>query len=228
VARATRLTVAAVWPLVLWLPFFGSSTSSRRGGCAGTRRFDLAYGAITGLLVPAAFLAAFRLPGTGAQAAAGALAYVLAGLAGQDYRYFLLAAFVVAGALAIGVRGTIAPRPLLVVLATGAAAPFTIYALRMAANERHGLPPHGAHFGLHAWAGVAAMGFGIPLVALLAAVRPEGRRVAAWSASGAAVVWGLGCILNPHKVGSECAAWGAAALAWAAAFAFVSLRGGRR
>jgi hypothetical protein len=42
--------------------------------------------------------------------------------------------------------------------------------------------------------------------------------VPAWSAAGAAAVWGAGCVVRPDVPGSEGRIWGALAIGWAVAF----------
>ena len=108
--------------------------------------------------------------------------------------------------------------PLLAGLALLPAAPFVLYALDAAEKQRAEAPPVDFHAGLGSWGGLTAMGVGIVLVAALAAFRTTGWRVPAWSAAGAAAVWGAGCVVRPDAAGSEGRIWGALAVAWAVAF----------
>jgi hypothetical protein len=71
------------------------------------------------------------------------------------------------------------------------------------------------------------MGFGIALVAALAALRTTGWRVPLWSAAAAAAVWGLACVFRPDAPGSEGRIWGLLALVWALAFALAGRREAR-
>jgi hypothetical protein len=174
---------------------------------------DLGYGAITGILAPAGLLAQVRRPGTGIaglqQIALCVVAYAVAGaIADHDYFFFaaalgtVLVALLVlhpVGGLFMAVPDEISPQ--LAGLAFLPVLPFVLYAV-----------------GGEDEAALTAMGLGIVLVAMLTAFRTTGWRVSAWSAAGAAAVWGTGCIWRPDVPGSGGRIWGALAVAWAVSF----------
>jgi hypothetical protein len=229
-ARAVR-AVALAAALALWLaalglvdlvtPWFLDEASLVH---------DLGYGAITGILAPAALLAQVRKPGSAVaglqQLALCAVAYAVAG-ASADGGYLVLAGglgLVLAGLLVLHPVGGLflaVPddvSPLLAALALLPAAPFVLYALDAAEKQRAEAPPVDFHAGLGSWAGLTAFGFGVVLVAALAAFRTTGWRVPVWSAAAAAAVWGAGCVFRPDVPGSEGRIWGGLALTWAVAF----------
>jgi hypothetical protein len=223
------LALAAV--LLLWFPAFGLVDLVTPWFLdEQTIVHDLGYGAITGILAPAALIAQVRRPGSAVaglqQLALCAAAYAVAGAIG-DGGYLVLAgglalvfaALLVlhpAGGLFLAVPDEISP--LLAGLALLPAVPFALYALDAAEKQRSGAPPVDFHAGLGSWAGLTAFGLGVVLVAGLAAFRTTGWRVPAWSAAAAAAVWGAGCLFRPDAPGSEGRVWGALAVAWAVAF----------
>jgi hypothetical protein len=230
--RATAVRVLAlVAALALWLPGLGFADVVATWFLdEPTIVHDLGYGAITGILAPAALLAQVRRPGSAVaglqQLALCAVAYAGAG-AIADGGYLVLAGglALVFGALLVlhPVGGLLLavpdePSPLLAGLALLPAVPFVLYALDAAEKQRMNAPPVDFHAGLGSWAGLTAMGFGLVLVAVLAAFRTTGWRVPAWSAAGAAALWGAGCLFRPDVPGSEGRIWGALAVAWAVAF----------
>ena len=157
---------------------------------------DLGYGAITGLLVPAALLAHVRRPGTAVaalqQLALCAAAYALAG-AIADAGYLLLGAGLGLVLLA-----------LLVLHPVGGmffALPDEVSPYSPARPCSR--PSVDFHVGLGSWGGLTAMGFGIALTAGLAAARTTGWRVPTWCAAAAAAVWGGGSFLPGHGA-SQC------------------------
>ena len=100
-------------------------------------------------------------------------------------------------------------RALLVMSALGAV-PLSVYALDMGADARDlAGPPH--H--VQRLSTMAALGVAIALVCFLAALRPHGWRIPAWSAGAAAVVFGLASLRFPDDPGAVGRAWGALALA---------------
>lgn len=229
------VAVAAV--LALWIPGLGLVDLTASWFLdEDTVVHDLGYGAITGVIVPAALLAQLRSPGKAVaglqQIGAAVVAYAVAG-AIADGGYLVLAALLAAVLVALlllhPVGGTFlaAPddiSPLLAGLAVLPAAPFVLYALDAAERQRDGSPPVDFHAGLGSWGGLTAMGVGIVLVAALAALRTTGWRVPVWSAAGAAAVWGVGCVVHPDVPGSEGRVWGSLALAWALVFVLAGRR----
>lgn len=229
-ANAVRaLALAAA--VTLWLPLLGLVDLVAPWFLdEETVVHDLGYGAITGLLVPAALLAHVRRPGTAVaalqQLALCAAAYALAG-AIADAGYLLLGAGLGLVLLALLVLHPVGGMffalpdevsPLLAGAALLPAVPLTLYALDAAERQRTGAPPVDFHVGLGSWGGLTAMGFGIALTAGLAAARTTGWRVPTWSAAAAAAVWGGGSFLHPDAPGSEGRIWGALAVAWAVLF----------
>jgi hypothetical protein len=197
---------------------------------------DLGYGAITGILAPAGFLAQLRHPERAIaglqQAAACALAYFVTGLI-ADPRYLVLGGAVGAAVVVLllvhPVGGTFLAlpdevSPLLLGLGLLAAAPFGVYALETAESERTGMAPVDLHAGLGSWGGLTAFALAIPLVAVLAGIRTVGWAVPAFSAAAGAAVWGLGCTIHPDRAGSEGRLWGLAAVAWAGGFTLAARR----
>ena len=198
---------------------------------------DLGYGALTGIVVPVGFLAQLRAPERAVaglqQVAAGAAAYAGAGVLSRDYGYVVLAALVAAACVALlalhptgGLFFTL-PEPLsraFLAVALLPCVPLVLYALDAAQKQRDGEPPVDFHAGLGSWAGLAAMALGVALVAPLAAVKTRGWRIPAWSAAAALAVFGVASFLFPDRAGSVGRAWGAAAIAWAVAFAALAER----
>lgn len=197
--------------------------------------FDIAYGGITGIIAPAGFLAQWReRPAALRQVGAAAIAYALAGIVSGQLRYTLLAAAVAAAALALlalehaQLRLAAAMRPSvpLATLTLAAAGLLIALALHAAAQERRHASLD-SHVGFHVWPGVAAMAFGVLLVALLATFFPTGRRLAALSAATATAYYGLASIIHPDYPASVGKAWGSLAIAWAALLAFAATRSAR-
>lgn len=78
------------------------------------------------------------------------------------------------------------------------------------------------------YAEAAALALGIVAVALLAAVRPPGWRLPAWSVAAAAVVLGGASLAFPGEVGSLGTAGATATVAWGVTLAAVAEREHRR
>jgi hypothetical protein len=237
-SRLLALRILAVlFAIALWIPALGLADLTASWFLdEETIVHDLGYGAITGILAPIGFLAQLRHPERAIaglqQVAACVLAYAVAGVI-ADQRFLVLAAALGAAVVVLllvhPVGGTFLAipdevSPLLLGLALLAVGPFTLYALETAGNQRDGVLPADLHAGLGSWAGLTAMAVGIPLVAVLAGIRTVGWAVPAFSAAGAAAVWGLACVIYPDRSGSEGRLWGMAALAWAAAFALTASR----
>jgi len=106
------------------------------------------------------------------------------------------------------VRGQRTDRVLLA-LAAVAAVPSLAYAWRMASAQRRDLPPADAvSNGLHHWTVMTALGLLVLALVLLAALRTQGWRIPAASASIAAAGWAISCLLAPElSAGSEGHAW---------------------
>ncbi len=110
---------------------------------------------------------------------------------------------------------------ILYVLAVAAAAPLAVFALDMAKFQREGLPTD-PHVEMHHWTGMAAMAFGIVLVALLGALRTPGWRIPAWTAGLGAIVFGLASVVYPKYPGSAGTGWGWIAIAGGVVYLAVS------
>jgi hypothetical protein len=87
----------------------------------------------------------------------------------------------------------------------------------MASAQRRDLPPADAvSNGLHHWTVMTALGLLVLMLVLLAALRTNGWRIPALSASIAAGGWAISCLLAPQSAaGREGHAWAWATLAWA-------------
>ena len=83
-------------------------------------------------------------------------------------------------------------------------------------------------WGLDHWPVQAAFPLAVLLIAALAAGRPAGWRMPAWSAGAAAAWFAVVAWFEPHLTGSISRPWAAVTLLWAAAFVAVSERGARR
>ena len=122
----------------------------------------------------------------------------------------------------LGWRAT--PGPAVLVLV--AVAPLCAYAW-MAARSAGSSPTTSYTAGLDHWPIQAALPFAVLLAAALAAGRPRGWRVPAWSA-GAAVLWfAVVSWLEPHLTASPGRRWAVAATLWAIAFVVSAERGHR-
>ena len=132
---------------------------------------DAGWGAVFGIVVPLGLLAQLRRPERRIagiqQTSVVAFALALAGAAGEQWWYLLLAAGV-AGASAVllvlhPARETFLargrhPEPTMLALAAVAAVPSLVYARRMASAQRNDLPPADAvSNGLHHWTVMTAL-----------------------------------------------------------------------
>lgn len=189
-----------------------------------------AYGAVAGIVIPAAFLADVRAPQrwsvASAQLAVVLVAFALAGIGGLD-----ALSFVSVGTL-LGMLGLLlllrrtrprsprpAPmsRPVLLLAAVGAV-PWLAYALDAASAGRGNLPPDtmAARPQAGGWAGASVMALTVVMLALLAGRTPV-RRLPLWSAAVTSVAFGVASALHPEAPGSAGRAWGVLAVAWGVA-----------
>jgi hypothetical protein len=203
---AARIAVA----LVLGIALFGwidLTATWKLGG--DTTSYDLAYGGLTGLMLPAAFLA-----GAPSVALAGGTGYAVAGIGGGQLRYVLLGAVVAAAAvLLLGIpRPGFAPKAPLVALALVATPAFVWVAVHASDRERAHITDE-AHAGFHAWAGVAAFAVAAFAVSWLAAAGAD-RRVAAWSVGTSVAYYGIGCVIYPNAAASVGRVLGTLAVVW--------------
>lgn len=119
-------------------------------------------------------------------------------------------------------RTKIQPSRDLMVLAGIATIPLIAFAIDNIAKTATQAPKHLAH-----WPFMAAFGIMLVLISWLAALRPPGWRLTAWSAGGALAVYGLVSVVHPHDASSGGYLWGPLAMAWAIAFIVVAEREAR-
>ena len=235
-ARTIAFRVLLLFFALVWLTFgFGAIdfasgfTSVDDRDPLGIGVLSVAYGAVAGILLPAAFLSLLwapqRRPMAVQQLAVVGLAFALAGTIGLDPLSFISVGMVVVMLAAVLALHPALPRlwpdrnrtdrPVLVVAAAGAV-PWLVYAVTTAAYSRAHVPPDdlAARPQAGGWAGGTVLALAVVLLALLAAIRQPGRRVPLWSAALASVAFGVVSVLNPAAPGSAGRAWGAAAVAW--------------
>lgn len=97
-----------------------------------------------------------------------------------------------------------------------AAVPLIIYAIAQIGLQRLGVP-NDTHAEFGHWVVMAGYAVAIPLLALLAALRPSGWRVPAWSAGILAILFGLASLVMNGASAIE-PLWGAAAILWGILF----------
>jgi hypothetical protein len=121
-------------------------------------------------------------------------------------------------------RGAAPSRTLLAITVIGAV-PLVAYALDMGAQARDLVgPPH--H--VQRLSTMAAMAVAIVLSGLLAALRTRGWRIPAWSAGGAAIVFGLASAVFPDQTGAVGRGWGGLAITGGVLFIAAAEREVRR
>jgi len=190
------------------------------------RVHDLGYGAWAGILLTLGLVALTRRPelrpAALQQVLLGIAAYWVAALLAVDLEPINLAFILLFGLVGVVLvwlypanRSSLArvgrPSITLGLLTALAAMPLVLYALDMAALQRGGLPTD-PHVTESHWTTMASLALGILLVGGLAALRPEGWRIPAWSAGAAAAVLGLASIVFDGYPGSLPAPWGYVAL----------------
>jgi hypothetical protein len=191
------------------------------------RVHDLGYGVWGGILLVVGLIALSRRPerrpAALQQLLVGIAAYWIAVLLAVDFEPGILGFALIFGVVAVVLvwlypadRAQLAhagrPSVVLVLLTLLAAVPLILYVIDMAALQRAG-PPSDAHVEEHHWTTMASMALGILLVAGLAALRPPGWQIPAWSAGAAAFVFGLASVVFPAYPGSVGRAWGLTAMA---------------
>jgi hypothetical protein len=202
-----------------------------------------AYGAVAGIVLPAAFLALLhapqRRPAAVQQIAVVGIAFALAGAIGLDPLSFISVGMVAVMLMAVRTlhptRPSLLPerpgtgRAVLAVTAVGAV-PWLLYALATAAKSRAGVPPEEMALRPQAggWAGATVLALVVVLLALLAATRTPGWRVPLYSAALAATSFGLVSLLNPAVPGSVGRVWGSLAVAWSLALVLTAELGQHR
>jgi hypothetical protein len=191
---------------------------------------DAGWGLVFGVILPIGLLAQLRRPERRIagiqQTGIVALALAAAAVLGEAWWYLAFAAGITGACVVLlalhPARRTFLERgrrlePMMLALAAVGALPALVYAWRMASAQRRDLPPADAvSNGLHHWTVMTALGLLVLMLVLLAALRTNGWRIPALSASIAAGGWAISCLLAPQSAaGSEGHAWAWATLAWA-------------
>jgi hypothetical protein len=181
---------------------------------------DTGWGALFGVLIPVGLLASLRTVAGVQQIALITVAIAVAAVAGEAWRWFIFVAILVAiVALSPQRLAAVRFRPSWP-LAAIAVVPCAFYAERAASAQRRHAPPSDAvSNGFHHWTALAALTIAVALLAL-------GPRVLALSASVAAALWAVACLLHPTADGSEGRGWAIAALGWAVTLALTQGRRG--
>lgn len=246
-ARRAAYLASLILFATVWLTFgFGlidfASGFATGGNPRGTQVLSAAYGAVAGILLPAAFLAQLTAATREAgfkQAALVAVAFALAGVLGLDPLPLLSIAML---AIMLWVLTRLDPGPLVLSIrrtdfsrlgatfSVIAAGPAVGYLLIMTANQRAGLDPveQAGRAQAGGWTGAALLAITVLLLSAFGAVRRDGWRVPIWSAAAATVVFGLVSTLNLEAPGSIGLSWAVAAMAWGVLSVTVSELGARR
>ncbi len=251
-AGSTRRIAFFIWTAILSLAFgilFIGVTALTIGlwlanqNALTTPVSDLSFFALGAIIVGIGFAVQLKSPERKIagvqQAVLGLLALGVAGLIGNRIEplvgslLFLVAAAILAalhparGEFFKPGEGLSAPLAALSILA---AVPAVGYAASMLILARHAGPscffgqcPYGDRL-----AEMAALALAIVLVGMLAALKTQGWRVAAWSAGASAVILGLASIVLPGAPGALGQAWGALTAAWGVLFVVVAEREARQ
>jgi hypothetical protein len=198
---------------------------------------DLGFFALGAVIIATGFIVQLRRPEHNIaglqQAVIGLLALGVAGLIGERVEPLAGALlFLVATAILVAlhparreffkVRSRLSPR--LAALSLLAAIPATAYAIVMLIQARQAGPS--CFFGQCAYgdrfAELAALAIAIVVVGMLAAAKPEGWRVTAWSVGAAAAILGAVSTGLPELPGALGQLGGAFALAWGVLFIAVA------
>lgn len=189
---------------------------------------DIAWGVVGGLLVAIPFLIQAVNPERKPAVMLGAILGVLGLLLGYGLGgvvVFLPLPLVVVGLLwwLHPAREDVIPkgrRPQMVMaaLAILAAIPLFMYALDQAAIQRACPPAGDQHCEEFHFAGMAALAYALPLVALGASFLTRGWRIVAWLAGAASVVFGLSGLLFPDNLSSIGSSWGWVSIAGGVVF----------
>jgi hypothetical protein len=204
------------------------------------RVHDLGWGALGGIILTLGLLVQLRAPerkiAAMQQVALGVVALVVASvIAGEGTLFVLVPIIALLALVALHparhefLRPGTGFSPALGAIALLAAVPLTLFALDQAALQRAGVAAD-AHSEEAHWMTMAALGFALALVALLAASKTRGWRIPAWSAGGVAIVFGLASAIFPDYASSVGVVWGAVAVVGGVAFigiAEVEARQGR-
>lgn len=224
------VTFIGVTALTIWLWLAGRNSDTNPVT-------DLGFFALGAVIIATGFAVQLVAPERGIsgvqQAAIGLLALGVAGLIGGRVEPFtgsLL--FLVATAILVALHPVrreffkIGPRPSprLAALSILATIPATFYAATMLIQARRAGPS--CFFGQCAYgdrfAEMAALAIAIVAAGMLAASRPGGWRITAWSVGVAAVIVGSASLVLSELPGSLGQAGGAVAVAWGVAFIAVA------
>ncbi len=239
---STRRRAFFIWAAILSLAFailFIGVTALTIGmwlanqNAVTTPVSDLSFFALGTIIVGMGFAVQLRVPERKIagvqQAVLGLLALGVAGLIGNRVEplvgslLFLVAAAILAVLhparrefFKLG-QGLSTPLAAMAILA---AVPAVGYASSMLVQARHAGPScffGQCHYG-DRLAEMAALAFAIVLVGMLAALKTQGWRVAAWSAGASAVILGLASIVLPDAPGALGQVWGALTATWGVLF----------
>jgi D-alanyl-D-alanine carboxypeptidase len=193
---------------------------------------DLGYGVLIGIILTTGLLVQLRRPErkiAGVQQAFLVIPALVIGSAVASDSQDLVPALILLPAIGILLalhpargeflrRGARPSRTLLAITVIGAV-PLVAYALDMGAQAQDlAGPPH--H--VQRLSTMAAMAVAIVLTGLLAALRTQGWRIPAWSASMAAIVFGLASVVFPDQPAAVGRGWGGVAIAGGVLFIAVS------
>jgi hypothetical protein len=104
-------------------------------------------------------------------------------------------------------RGISRPMAALAVVGLAVAAPYALGQIQIQLAVDLATDPHSAG-GMEHWTEMAITALTLPLIALVAALRPRGFRLVAWTAGLGTIVFGTAAALLPGQASSPGVAWG--------------------
>ena len=108
-------------------------------------------------------------------------------------------------------RGISRPMAALGVVGLAVAAPYALGQIQIQLAVDLATDPHSAG-GMEHWTEMAITALTLPLIALVAALRPRGFRLVAWTAGVGTIVFGVAAALLPGQASSPGVAWGTGAV----------------
>lgn len=108
-------------------------------------------------------------------------------------------------------RGISRPMVALGVVGLAVAAPYALGQIQIQVAVDLATDPHSAG-GMEHWTEMAITALTLPLIALVAALRPRGFRLVAWTAGVGTIVFGVAAALLPEQASSPGVAWGTGAV----------------